>query len=239
MYFKEYNLFNSQTKGIDFDTFKKNFFPHLYLVENAKDDADDKEAYDNKMELRKNKESQPLVIENRLKDLEARLKIKFSAQFESVRKAFLALDADYDGFITVEDILKYFENEKDLNFNDLKKLLMDKDHKKQGRLGYMDFSKWLGNSIHLSEGFYFRHDSIKNPQLDNFLVKEEKNKGSDKNKASSSLMTGDLEAKILEKIKFQWKTLRKAFMDLNIEKTGKISQRELKFYLNFWGMEIS
>ena len=28
-------------------------------------------------------------------------------------------------------------------------------------------------------------------------------------------------------------------MDLNIEKTGKISQRELKFYLNFWGIEIS
>ena len=52
-------------------------------------------------------------------------------------------------------------------------------------------------------------------------------------------MTGDLEAKILEKIKFQWKTLRKAFMDLNIEKTGKISQREFKFYLNFWGMDIS
>jgi hypothetical protein len=28
-------------------------------------------------------------------------------------------------------------------------------------------------------------------------------------------------------------------MDLNIEKSGKISMRELKFYLNFWGMEIS
>lgn len=28
-------------------------------------------------------------------------------------------------------------------------------------------------------------------------------------------------------------------MDLNIEKTGKISRREFKFYLNFWGMEIS
>lgn len=27
-------------------------------------------------------------------------------------------------------------------------------------------------------------------------------------------------------------------MDLNIEKTGKISKREFKFYLNFWGMEI-
>jgi len=55
-------------------------------------------------------------------------------------------------------------------------------------------------------------------------------------------MGGDLaqlEWKILEKIKFQWKTLRKAFMDLNIEKTGKISKREFKFYLNFWGMEVS
>lgn len=28
-------------------------------------------------------------------------------------------------------------------------------------------------------------------------------------------------------------------MDLNIEKTGSISKREFKFYLNFWGMEIS
>ena len=28
-------------------------------------------------------------------------------------------------------------------------------------------------------------------------------------------------------------------MDLNIEKTGKISTRELKFYLNFWGITIT
>jgi Ca2+-binding EF-hand superfamily protein len=52
-------------------------------------------------------------------------------------------------------------------------------------------------------------------------------------------LTGDIEVKILEKIKFQWKTLRKAFMDLNIEKTGRISRREFKFYLNFWGMDIT
>jgi Ca2+-binding EF-hand superfamily protein len=88
------------------------------------------------------------VIEERLKVLETRLKVKFSSTFESVRKAFLALDSDYDGFITVEDILKYFANETDLNFYDLKKLLIDKDHKKTGRIGYMDFSKWLGTSIH-------------------------------------------------------------------------------------------
>ena len=28
-------------------------------------------------------------------------------------------------------------------------------------------------------------------------------------------------------------------MDLNIEKTGKISEKEFKFYLEFWGMPIS
>lgn len=52
-------------------------------------------------------------------------------------------------------------------------------------------------------------------------------------------MDGDIEDKILQKIKFQWKTLRKAFQDLNVEKTGKISRKELKYYLNFWGMEIT
>ena len=106
----------------------------------------------------------------------------------------------------------------------------------------MDFSKWLGNAIHMSEGFYFRHDSIKNPQYDRFLENQDSNKANDIVEAKKSLLTGgpsDLEAKILEKIKFQWKTLRKAFMDLNIEKTGKISQREFKFYLNFWGIDIS
>ena len=43
------------------------------------------------------------------KNPENRLKVKFSNCFESVRKAFLTLDQDYDGFITVEDILKYFD----------------------------------------------------------------------------------------------------------------------------------
>ena len=61
--------------------------------------------------------------------LERHLKTKFSNCYESVRKAFLALDTDYDGFITVEDILKYFGNEKELNYNDLKKLMKDKDSK--------------------------------------------------------------------------------------------------------------
>ena len=115
---------------MEFDTFKKYFFPHLYLVQDDVDDADDKAAYQNKRELLKNLENQPKIIEDRVVKLETKLKTKFSNCFESVRKAFLALDTDYDGIITVEDILKYFGNETDLNYNDLKKLINDKDSKK-------------------------------------------------------------------------------------------------------------
>lgn len=175
-----------------------------------------------------------------MKKLEQKLKIKFSNCFESVRKAFLELDSDYDGFITIEDILKYFGNEPDLNYNDLKKLIFDKDSKKQGKLGYPDFSEWLGPSIYMSEGFYFRHDSFKNPQYEKILADREKSHvATDKKIAAKCLLTGDVEKMILEKVKFQWKTLRKAFMDLCIEKTGVISKNEFKFFLHFWGMDIS
>lgn len=103
--------------------------------------------------------------------LEKLLKTKFGSCFESVRKAFLILDTDYDGFITIEDLLKYFANETEIDYDDLKKLINDKDSKKQGRLNYTDFSRWLGSTIHMSEGFYFRHDSIKNPQFENNIPK--------------------------------------------------------------------
>ena len=42
----------------------------------------------------------------------------------------------------------------------------DKDSKKEGRINYPDFSKWLGNTIHMPQGFYFRHDSILNPNYE-------------------------------------------------------------------------
>ena len=32
MFFNEYNLFTSTSPGINIDEFKKNFFPHLYLI---------------------------------------------------------------------------------------------------------------------------------------------------------------------------------------------------------------
>lgn len=95
------------------------------------------------------------------------IKEKFANNWVSVRKAFLDLDNDYDGFVTVEDILRFFGGESGgkqaFDFRDLKKLIVDKDSKRQGKISYADFSKWMGGVIHQSEGFYFRHDSMKNP----------------------------------------------------------------------------
>jgi hypothetical protein len=60
--------------------------------------------------------------------------------------------------------LRHFGQEKSIvNYNDLKKIVIDKDSRKKGMISYADFSKWVGNAIHQSEGFYFRHDSVKNP----------------------------------------------------------------------------
>lgn len=50
---------------------------------------------------------------------------------------------------------------------------MDKDSKREGKISYADFSKWMGGVIHQSEGFYFRHDSMKNPQYERQLKRYE------------------------------------------------------------------
>ena len=200
-YIKEYNIFNNQKPGIDLDTFKKTFFPHLYLVQDPIDDQEDLEARQVRDAQKLSPSEQKKVVEGRLLKLEAKLKQKFSNCYHHVRKAFLDLDGDYDGYITVEDILKYFGNDPDLNYNDLIKLMIDHDEQKQGKINYSDFSKWFGSAIHCSSGFYFRHDSSKNPNYDMQLQKQERNKGNDKYEAAQALLVGDMEEKILEKIK--------------------------------------
>lgn len=83
-----------------------------------------------------------------------------------MQKAFLALDSDYDGYITVEDFMRFLGTDLKIDYDDLKKLIRDKDTKKKGLLSYSDFSRWIGGTINQPEGFYFRHDSRKNPQFD-------------------------------------------------------------------------
>lgn len=68
--------------------------------------------------------------------------------------------------MTIEDFLHYFGTEH-VEFDDLDKLLKVKDRNGAGRIDFTDFSKWFGNAIHKSEGFYFRHDSkLVNPPFD-------------------------------------------------------------------------
>lgn len=121
--------------------------------------------------MKSNTEGESNKVQQRIKNIERLLRVKMSNNYETVRKAFLALDTDYDGFITIEDILRNFGDNKDFNYNDLKKLIMSRDQLGKGRISYEDFSSWVGNSIHMSEGFYFRHDSIKNPFFDRELKK--------------------------------------------------------------------
>lgn len=120
--------------------------------------------------------------------MEAKIKQKFSNCFHSVRKAFLSLDIDHNGFITVEEFLKFFGNDKDINYADLKKIITDKDSSHQGKLGFTDFSKWLGSSIHMSEGFYFRHDSSKNPIYEMNRVKDKEQAAPYREEAAKSLL---------------------------------------------------
>lgn len=49
----------------------------------------------------------------------------------------------------------------------------------------------------------------------------------------------DITRTLLDKIRFQWKTIRKSFHDFSKDKTGGIEVGELKFYLNHWGIFVN
>ena len=149
------------------------------------------------------------------------------------------MDQDYDGYITIEDILKYFENEPDINYNDLKKLMIDKDRKKLGKIDYADFSKWLGNAFHMPNGFYFRFNGYINPEQRLHLEKQKENlKDNDRKEASKALYCNkDFTQTVVDKIKNQWGQVKKAFRDLNVGRSGSITRDDLKYWLEFWGMQ--
>ncbi len=52
-------------------------------------------------------------------------------------------------------------------------------------------------------------------------------------------MVDNAEKKIIEKMKLQWATVGKAFKTINSQKTGKISNEELRFFINHWGMKLT
>lgn len=159
--------------------------------------------------------------------LEKVIKHALGGNHNSVRKTFLLLDSHNKGYITVQDIFAAVSQHSDLeiDYDDLKKLVMDHDkYFKKGKLNYADFTGWIGGSIQQPEGFYFRHDSRKNPSFDVNQEKLEKNKGMDRELAAKTLMRGSVFKKVVGKFKEQWKSVRKAYCDLDMKKTGQITR---------------
>jgi hypothetical protein len=74
--------------------------------------------------------------------------------------------------------MRYFGDEN-IDGLDLQKLFLEKGRliknfskaksdmsESNAVLNCSDFTRWVGESIHQREGFYFRHDSIKNPKFE-------------------------------------------------------------------------
>ena len=89
----------------------------------------------------------------------------------------------------------------EIPFEDLMKIMIDKSSKKDGsgQINYSDFSKWLGNSIHVTEGFYFRHDSKRNPVYDKYQNIQDP--ALKRNAAEHLMGEGDIVKKLIEKIR--------------------------------------
>jgi len=136
-----------------------------------------------------------------------------------VRKAFLDLDVDKDGEISPEDIMRFFGDAGNnlFDYYDLVKILEDLDSERRGKINYNDFCKWMGGAIHKSEGFLFRHDSIKNPPCEAYLQNRKKT-----DLAAPKMSTAELQHQVAKKMEFQWKTLQSAFKYMNLSKSGKI-----------------
>ena len=60
---------------------------------------------------------------DRINKIEKIILDKFQSKYESVRKAFLSLDQDHDGFVTVDEFWKVFGELSEINYNDVKKLV--------------------------------------------------------------------------------------------------------------------
>jgi len=86
------------------------------------------------------KNSKSEILVSRMLKIEKLLKEKFSNNWVSIRKAFLNLDTDYDGFITAEDIARQFgKDDQKLDFRDLRTLVLNRDSQRKGKINFKDF----------------------------------------------------------------------------------------------------
>lgn len=111
---------------------------------------------------------------SKMSEVENVIKERLKSNWISVRKAFLDLDDDQDGFLIPEDFSKLIggsSGQSKYDFNLIKMLIKFKNKSKQAKLNYHDFSIWLGEYIEPTAVFYFRHDSHKNPNYEKSMQK--------------------------------------------------------------------
>ena len=80
-----------------------------------------------------------------MKDLEVLLKKRLSSNWISVRKAFLDLDWDKDGYLTAEDLAKVIGGSSgNFDFTVLKMFLHVRCKNNNGMVSYTDFCNLFG-----------------------------------------------------------------------------------------------
>ncbi len=124
-------IYQTHTGILNFENFKKRFFSHLFIVEDYDGDSNFQHNSITSNAQHLDKDS----IVKRLKDLEGMLRVRFQNMWTSVRRAFLDLDTDQDGYVGPEDIIRHFNQAvKEINFNDLRKLMADKGSTRGGQV---------------------------------------------------------------------------------------------------------
>lgn len=143
------------------------------------------------------------------------------------------------------DFIKRYGTAIDIQYEDLESIMKQNaisemtKKRQQVAINYCDFSRWFGPTIQKAEGFYFRHDSKKNPHYSGWLIENEKKKGMDKRAAAESLWNENTVLdKIIEKICTYWKRTTKCFRDFNENNDESIEKDELRYYLQAWGFSL-
>lgn len=117
--FRMLNLFNNVARvsalkdgvppnGMSFDKFREIFFPQLHILEEENQSDEDRRAKELGRQYASDKQKQAGVLAERIKQLDLQIQTKISGNLRTLREAFLALDKDFDGVVTIEDFLHYF-----------------------------------------------------------------------------------------------------------------------------------
>jgi hypothetical protein len=109
-FFELNNVFKDGIE-LSFQKFRQFFFPHVTIA-----------GFDSKPDIKVNygpdydAAAWQLEMKKEMRVLENKIRIKLKNEFTSVRKAFLTLDRDRNGFIEPTEIIKMYGNSFDINY---------------------------------------------------------------------------------------------------------------------------